>query len=357
MHPSTVSRALNAGAQRLSPQLVSRVVAAAKELGYRPNGLARALRLERSSSIGMLIPDISNPTYPSIVRGVEDALRPAGVSVLLASTDNDLRQESELMSVMVDHRVDGLLLATVSREYPLLQTLLETDVPVVLINRGADDLSVPIVGGDDDKGIQLAVEHLKDLGHRHIAHLAGTDSVTTGYHRRRAFVRAVQENGLPFDPRAVVSADSFDGPVGLDLGAALCEELLRRNVEFTAVVAANDLFAVSCYDVFKTRGIRIPQDVSVIGYNDVLLIDRLNPPLTTIRNPHYDIGLRAGRAILERIAGDAAGPMRISLMPSLVVRASTAPPSATATTRRAALAHSRSGKDVPARPDHSDQEP
>ena len=178
VHPSTVSRSLTAGTGRVSSDLVERVVAAAKELGYRPNRVARALRMERSSSIGMLIPDISNPAYPPIVRGVEDVLRASGISVLLASTDNDPRREAELVAGMIDHRVDGLLLATATRDYPPLKDVLAAKIPVILLNRSTDDLSVPLVRGDDEKGIQCAVQHLKALGHERIAHLAGTDTST-----------------------------------------------------------------------------------------------------------------------------------------------------------------------------------
>lgn len=335
VHPSTVSRALSAGTGRVSSELVTRVLSAAKELSYRPNRVARALRMERSSSIGMLIPDISNPAYPPLVRGVEDVLRESGIMVLLASTDNDPRREAAVVGVMIDHRVDGLLLATATREYPPLQDVLAAKIPVILLNRSTDDLSVPLVRGDDEKGIQLAVKHLKALGHEKIAHLAGTDTVSNGYDRRRAFIHSMQEAGLSPDAKAIVSADLFRGSVGVDLGAALTRELLGRGVPFTAIIAANDLLAVGCYDVLKSNGIRIPEDVSVIGYNDVDLVDRLSPPLTTVRHPLYDIGVRAGRLILERIAGVENEAMVIALATMLVVRGSTAPPNRAAAPGRA----------------------
>ena len=282
--------------------------------------------MDRSSSVGMLIPDISNPAYPPIVRGVEDALRASGISVLLASTDNDVRREAELVSTMIDHRVDGLLLATATTKYPPLETLLAAKIPVVLLNRSTDDLPVPLVRGDDEKGIRLAVEHLVGLGHSRIAHLAGTDLVSNGFDRRQAFVTSMKEAGLELNPAAIVSADQFKGPVAVDLGVALAKELLKRNVPFTAVIAANDLLAIGCYDVFKKANIRIPEDVSVVGYNDVHLVDRLSPPLTTVRHPLYEIGVRAGRLMMERVAGAQNEAMTIALATTLIVRGSTAPP-------------------------------
>ena len=136
----------------------------------------------------------------------------------------------------------------------------------------------------------------------------------------------MKEVGLDVDPAAIVSADQFRGPVGVDLGVALAGELLNRKVPFTAVIAANDLLAVGCYDVFKTANIRIPEDVSVVGYNDVYLVDRLSPPLTTVRHPLYEIGVRAGRLMLERFAGIENEAMTIALATTLIVRGSTAPP-------------------------------
>ncbi|MHB8494406.1 MAG: LacI family DNA-binding transcriptional regulator [Casimicrobiaceae bacterium] len=337
VHPSTVSRALTIGTKRVTPELVARVTEAAKQLSYRPNRLARALRVERSSSVGMLIPDISNPAYPPIVRGVEDALRVARIPVLLASTDNDPSREAELIALMLDQRVDGLLLATATRKYAPLQTLLAADLPVVLINRCPEKTSLPLVRGDDDRGIELAVRHLASLGHTHIAHLAGTDTVSSGNARRLAFIRTIKALGLAHEPGLIVSADQFKGPVGIELGMALTRELIRRDLPFTSVVAANDLLAIGCYKVLDSVHLRIPEDVSVIGYNDVSLVDGLSPPLTTVHNPLYEIGFRAGHAILDRMRGTQGPIEHMTLAPTLVVRRSTAPPPSPAAKRRVRL--------------------
>ncbi|HVZ54811.1 MAG TPA: LacI family DNA-binding transcriptional regulator, partial [Pseudolabrys sp.] len=312
--------------ERVSAEIVARVSSAAKELGYRPNRVARALRMDRSSSVGLLIPDISNPAYPPMVRGLEDVLRPSGISLLLASTDNYPQREVELVSAMLDQRVDGLFLATATSKYSPLRMLLAAKIPIVLLNRSMDDLAVPLVRGDDHKGIRLAVQHLAELGHRRIAHLAGTDAVSNGFDRREAFIAAMKESGLDFDPAAVVSADRFKGPVGTELGAAMAGDLLSRKVPFTALIAANDLLAIGCYDVFKSKHIRIPKDVSIVGYNDVAMVDRLSPPLTTVRHPLYEIGVRAARLMIERFAGAENEAMTIGLAATLIVRKSTAPP-------------------------------
>jgi LacI family transcriptional regulator len=334
VHPSTVSRALSAGTNRVSADLVARVLAAADELSYRPNRLARALRVRQSSSIGMLIPDILNPAYPPIVRGAEDALRPAGLSVLLASTDNDVQREREFITLMLDRRVDGLLLATATRKFGPLDDLLRARVPVVLANRGIGNNRLPLVTGDDVLGIDLAIRHLRSLGHQHIAHLAGTEKVSSGYDRKRAFIRMMKATGTPANSDAIVSADDFSGPVGISLGESLAQELLRRRVSFTAVVAANDLLAIGCYDVLKRSGLAIPSDVSIVGYNDIGLVDRVSPPLTTIHNPLYEIGFAAGELLLSAIKGSGNPSPKRVLAPTLVVRQSTAPPKSSAAVPR-----------------------
>ncbi|MGQ7793664.1 LacI family DNA-binding transcriptional regulator [Faunimonas sp. B44] len=326
VHPSTVSRALNEGTQRVSAELVERVFAASKELGYRPNGIARALRMERSLSVGMIIPDISNPIYAPIVRGVEDVLRNAGRSVFVASTDNDLAREADSLTVMLDRKVDGILLATATRDYPHVERLQRANTPVVLINRATSTPWAPLVKVDDHKGVSLAVEHLQALGHTQIAHLAGTATVSSGYDRRHAFVRSMQEAGLPVDPTLIVSADIFGSPVGLKLGNLQARELLSRCVTFTAVIAANDLLAVGCYDVFAEAGIRVPEDVSIVGYHDMPLVNRLSPPLTTVRSPQYQLGAQAGTTILQEIASRSHEGTVLSLAPRLIVRGSTAAP-------------------------------
>ena len=310
VHPSTVSRALNLGTDRVSPDLVRKVRAAAEELGYRPNGLARALRTAKSASVGMLIPDISNPVYAPVVRGVEDALRAEGLSVLVSSTDNDADREAALLDIMLDRKVDGLLLATATRSYQQAGRLLNARIPVTLIGRATDVSWAPIVRVDDASGIRAAVTCLAALGHRHIVHLAGTDAVSTGRDRRVAFEQAIAECGLRPEDCTVVSADRFGEPVGIDLGVLMARDLVSRNVTFTAVVAANDLLAIGCYQVFEEAGIRIPEAVSVVGYNDIFLADRISPPLTTVRVPFHEIGLHAGRLLLAQMVGAMARPPR-----------------------------------------------
>ncbi|MGH3666268.1 MAG: LacI family DNA-binding transcriptional regulator, partial [Egibacteraceae bacterium] len=214
VHPSTASRALNMRTRDLvNPTTVNRVLDVAEQLGYQPNSLARGLKMNRTFTIGMLIPDLTNPLFPPIVRGIEDGLVDAGYTLVLANTDNDADKERTIMEVMSRRRLDGLILATARRDYPLLDAVLASEMPVVLINRTADYPPVPSVTGDDHAGIGMAVKHLVSLGHTRIAHVAGTQSVTTGLARYQSFVSWLQSAGLAIDSDRIVFADWFqEGP-------------------------------------------------------------------------------------------------------------------------------------------------
>ncbi len=325
VHPSTVSRALNSDAEGLvSASTVSRIKAVAKQLGYEPNALAQGLKINRTMTIGMLIPDLTNPLFPPIVRGIEDRLGEHGYTLLIANTDNDHDKERSILGVMARRRVDGLIIATARREYPLLTDVLSSDYPVVLVNRTADEPLLPSVAGDDHAGIGLLVRHLSDLGHTRIAHIAGSQEVTTGLVRYQSFLNWMQAQGLQTDPSLIAISTWFHQKDGV----AAFRRLLDAGAHFTAVVAANDVVAIGVYDVAKERGIRIPEDLSVTGYNDIPFAERLDPPLTTVRIPQYQIGVRAAELMLEAVREPALEPVALRLRPSLVLRESTAPPGA-----------------------------
>ncbi|MQA78023.1 MAG: substrate-binding domain-containing protein [Streptosporangiales bacterium] len=323
VHPSTVSRALNPEARgKVSPATVSRVLDAARKLGYQPNPLARGLKIGSTSTVGMLIPDLTNPLFPPIVRGIEDRLREAGWTLLITNTDNDVDKEGELLGNMLAQHVDGLILATARRDYPLLDDVMGTGMPVVLVNRASERPSVSAVTSDDYIGVGLAVSHLASLGHRRIAYVGGPRTLSTGLHRHQAFVSSMHGEGLEVDDRSICFAESFQEERSVEA----FEELLARGVAFTAVVCGNDLIALGGYDVFKRHGIRVPEDVSVVGYNGIPFCDRFAPSLTSVQVPQYHIGVTAAELLLELTTNKDRPPRSVSLRPELVARDSTAPP-------------------------------
>ena len=304
----------------MHPDTVERVLLTAKTLGYRVNAMAKGLRAQRSMIVGMLLPDLANPLFPPIVRGIEDGLRRAGYALILANTDRDPAREEALLDVLLERQVDGLLLATAEREYPLL-TQISSDIPVVLVNRTTDQPLASSVSSDDHQGMGLAVRHLAELGHTRIAHVGGTQSASTGELRYQHYLGWMQALGIPVDRDLVVFADWFTQ----DLGAKACNELLDRGVEVTAITTASDLIALGCYAALRARGLRVPEDISVVGYNGIRLCDEFAPPLTSVHVPKYDIGLRAAALILETIDQPDSPPASMLLPTTLQVRQSTAP--------------------------------
>jgi LacI family transcriptional regulator len=323
VHPATASRALNEATRELvRPATVARVRAVAKALGYQVNPIARSLKTSRSETVGVLIPDLTNPLFPPIVRGLEDELAGSGYTVLSANTDNDPARAATNFAAMQARQVDGFIVLTALLDDPLMQDAAERGVPMVLVNRQTEHLDVSAVAGDDANGIARSVDHLVELGHRDIAHVAGPLNVSTGVVRERAFRDAMRRHGLRDD--RVTVAEAYSEPAGR---TAMLELLAHDRP--TAVVAGNDLLAIGCYDAFDETGLTCPDDISVTGFNDMPLISRLRPPLTSVRVPQYELGIEAARLLLDRLRGRTVTPRVVLLPVTLMVRGSTAPPPAT----------------------------
>ena len=324
VHPATASRALNPQTRPLvNADTARKVLRAAESLGYQPNPIARSLKTARSSTVGLIIPDLTNPLFPPIVRGIEDVLTPVGYSAWIVNTDNDPAREETHVESLRSRQVEGLIIATARRDHPLLVRLHQMGVRMVLVNRRVDGLELPSVTADDAAGISMAVTHLAALGHTRIAHLAGPQQTSTGVTRARAFRHAVRDLGLDDDPALIVECGYWSETEG----AQGLRQLLDAGTTCTAIVAGNDLIALGCYDVFAERGMRCPDDMSVVGFNEMPFLDKMNPPLTTVSIPHYELGSEAARLLLDTIDDPDRLPRSVLLAPSLVVRASTAPPS------------------------------
>jgi LacI family transcriptional regulator len=323
VHPATASRALNEETRSLvNQETAQRVLRAAEEIGYRPNPIARGLKTNRSYTVGVLIPDLTNPLFPPILRGIEDRLEVAGYTSLIANTDNDPERELLDTQAMRARQVDGIIAATARRDHGLLDEVVAAGLDLVLVNRWLPDVPISAATADDRKGQRLAVDHLIGLGHRRIAHIAGPLDYSTGFDRHEGFLEAMRDAGLDSDPELVVVSEAFTESEG----ARLCGRLLERPREFTAIAAANDLLALGCLDTFAERRVECPGEVSVVGFNDMPFAARFQPPLTTIHIPHYEIGSAAAELMLERLQGPDGEPRHVRLEPTLVVRKSTSAP-------------------------------
>lgn len=302
-------------------QTAVRVREVADRLGYRPHPLARGLRTNRTLTVGMVVPDLMNPLFPPIYAGAESVLGDLGYSVLVASDDDHPERSREVVAALAERRVDGLIHASAHRDFD--HQMLD-EIPTVLVNRTTESREFPAIVGDHRIGIGLAVGHLAGLGHTAIAHVAGPQDLSTGIARREAFVEAMRAERLDVHNSLIHEAAAFR----TDAGRRACEALLGSGADFTAIVASNDLIALGCYDVLAGRGMSVPADVSVTGYNDMTFIDRVAPPLTTIAVAYREMGATAARRLLTMLTDRGEPPPHdpVLLPPELVIRGSTAPP-------------------------------
>jgi LacI family transcriptional regulator len=318
VHPATASRALNPALPgRIGAETTRKVMRAARELGYRPDPTARSLRTRRSGFVGVVVPDLTNPVLPPIVRGIEEILWKAGLACLLADTDNAPDREAMVVDELLARRCEGLILATATRTSATVAGLAEAELPTVLVTRETDARSLTLVAGDDAAGVTAAVGHLADLGHRRIAHLTGPLDLSTTVRREAAFRAAMTDRHPEHDP-VVVHGEAFTIPAG----RRMTVEMLSSGHGATAILAGNDMIALGCYEALAAAGLRCPDDLSVVGHNDMPLVTQVQPPLTTVAIPQHEIGATAARALLALLRG-APVPPRTLLPTRLVVRGST----------------------------------
>jgi LacI family transcriptional regulator len=319
VHPSTISRVANHDpGLRIAPATRARIEALLRETEYRPNGVARGLKLRQTLVLAVVIPDITNPFFGALFRGIEDAAAPRGYQVLLCNTDGSPDRQRAHLNTLAARRVDGVILASSFLKDPAVRWLRHQRIPYALVNRFSDEGQDPFVGSDDLMGARLATRHLIELGHTRIGHLAGQSTVSTGVLRRRGFAAALAEAGLPAPSELQVESGFVE-----EGGMRAMERLLALKEPPTAVFAVTDMVAVGAYSLATSRGLRIPEDFAVVGYNDIPLAGRLRPGLSTIHVPIHEFGSAAARLLLEQIETGRHDARRVIYSPQLVVRGST----------------------------------
>jgi LacI family transcriptional regulator len=322
VHVSTVSRALDPKTRHLITQEVAdEIIRASERLAYRQNAAAYTLKTNRTRTVGVVLPDITNPIFPPIIRGIEDALARHDHIAILANTDGEKSREESITDTLRARGVDGLILASVEREDATVSALANEGLAVVTVNREVDDPGISSVVHDEDEGVRLILTHLVSLGHRRIANIAGPQRLSTSEARYRALVRHHAVLGLDSDTKLVAFAEAFNEAEGEHCAATL----LETNPNFTAIACANDRLAVGALTALRRRGLDCPGDISVTGYNDMPMVDRLSPPLTTIRIQLYRAGFEAAEMLLSalQVRPEERQPRHVMLPVELVVREST----------------------------------
>lgn len=322
VNPATVSKALRGLPGKVAPETRARIEAIARELGYRPNAVAATLRTRRSNLIGVIVPDLGNPLFGPIVQGLERRLRDAGWMSIVVQTPAEAEAKREVVTALANRQVAGFVITSAESDDPMLDAAEQCHLPVVLVNRGLDERRFSSVVNDDRESVRLALEHLASLGHRRLAHIAGPTSSSTGRARRQAFEAMVRK--LPGASGVIEDTPAFTRDAGFDAMRRILERGEAQRP--TAVFAGNDLIAVGAIDALRQAGLRVPQDVSVVGHNDMPLVDMIDPPLTTVRVPTDRMSDHATELLLEHLASPGLSPMQRILTPVLVVRGSTARP-------------------------------
>ncbi|GAQ24625.1 MULTISPECIES: LacI family DNA-binding transcriptional regulator [Tepidanaerobacter] len=319
--PSTVSRVLN-GSDVVAEDTKEKVMAAVKSLNYRPNFLAQGLKDGKTKTIGLIIPNIRNPIYPVIARGVEDVARKYGYTVILCNTDEDTEIEKESIQKLRKRWVDGLIIAPAAKKVEHLEELEQEGFPMVVIVRKLD-IKANMIVIDNFQAAYDAVSFLIKTGHRRIAIVKGNQQLALYRDRFSGYKQALLDAGIPIEYELITGDDSDSIQWSLD-GYNAVNSLLNRNIEFDAVFATTDLRAIGAIRAIKDHNLRVPDDISVIGFDNLEFSSLIDPPLSTVSQPFYDIGARAASKVLQLCSKDNPSGAMVEIMPSeLIIRKST----------------------------------
>ncbi|WP_395403267.1 LacI family DNA-binding transcriptional regulator [Pseudoduganella sp. UC29_106] len=314
---TTVSHVLN-NTRVVSEDVQERVRAAMKELRYIPSAVARSLKGDKTHTIGMMIPNNTNPYFAELIQGIEDASFKQGYNVILCNAYDDTRKQTAYLQVLMEKRIDGLILVASGGDAELSARLQHLPIPTVLVDREVAGVEADFVEADHEEGGYLAARYLIELGHRDIACVSGPIDLPPSRARVEGYLRALKEAGLRFRLDCLVRSDfTSEG------GYQAFSQLLALAKPPTAIFASNDLMAIGGICAASARGVRVPDQLSVLGYDDIALASFTTPPLTTVAQPKYEMGELTARLLLERVAGQSQALRRELLHTKLVVRQST----------------------------------
>ena len=313
---ATVSR-VSADPRAVSDELRVRVQEAALALNYRPSRAARTLRGLTSKAVGVVIPDLENPFFTSVVRGIDLVLQAAGYTLLLASSDEDAARERTILETLRAEGVAGIIFVPINPARDAYHDVLAPPLYTVAVDRSPANLRPDLVTVDNVEGTRIGVAHLLDMGHRDVALLGGPSKHSTAKERERGYEQAMREAGLPIRPELVYYGDFREGG-GYD-GMKALMALPHRP---TAVFVANNLMTLGAFRALHEAGIRIPEEISLVGFDDMPWATSLNPPLTAASQPSQEIGSSAADLLLDRIARPERAIRHLILQTKLIVRAS-----------------------------------
>jgi LacI family transcriptional regulator len=318
----TVSRVLN-GSGYVSEDARQRVLEAVQALNYVPNAQARAMMTRRTMTLGLVLPDLTNPYFPVLVRGIQDEARRRGYIVILVETNWQPANERQAVDILRRQSVDGTILVDVTLSDLLTNTLMNADIPVVLVGRGVERQDVAQVTVNNYKGAMEALQWIFSRGHRNVGFITGAENAVSARQRLRAYLDGMGQEAILADefekhPELLIVA----GDYSFERGREAAEILLQKHPDLTCIFAANDLSALGALSYLASQGISVPEQVAIVGFDDILMASLVHPPLTTMRQPVYDMGVAGARLVIERIESSENEVKRLVFDPVLVVRQS-----------------------------------
>ncbi len=324
---ATVSRTINR-VSTVNPKMAKRVWDVIEKLDFVPNTQARALVSGRSKLFGLLVSEITNPFFPELIQGFENIAVENGYEILVSSTNYDPKRMSHCIRRMLERKVEGVAIMTFGLEEPLLEQLAKRKVPLVFIDVGPDRPGVNVLKVDYHHGIRQAVQHLAALGHRHIAFVSGPMRLHSAQSRLAAFSKSMQECGIAPDASQIVEGDHT-----LEGGVAAMEKLLAQKEIPTAVICSNDMTAIGVLHKLYRTGLKVPDDISVIGFDDIHIAEVMMPPLTTVLMSRLEIAKAAFGALRAQVESPEPSPGKreFKVATELIVRESTGFPRGTMT--------------------------
>lgn len=315
---ATVSRVINKGTN-VNEDTRAKVLKAIKELKYQPSRVAKRLRSKSASSnlIGVLIPDIQNPFYVDVLRGVEDVAYENSYAIIMCNFAQDERKEKMYLDILQQESIDGLIAAPAHERDPEMIKLVKGGLPIVCVDRGLIGVDVDVVVVKNKEGAFSAVDHLAKLGYKRIAYISGQLQIPSSRYREEGYRLALEENGIEFDSNLVKYGDSKH-----QSAVELCDELLRLPNPPDAIFTGNNLITLGALETIHKRGLHIPGDVAIIGFDDMYWSISLNPPLSAVRQPAYEIGRRAGELLIQRISDPKRSTIQMTMNTELIIRKS-----------------------------------
>lgn len=317
VHLSTVSRVIN-GDPRISEKTRKDVLSVVEKMDYIPNKIAQGLKTKKTFTLGMLIPDITNPFFSEVARGAEDEANKNGYNIILCNSDDKLLKERTYLEVLKGRRVDGLILGTVHIKDESVLKLNKNNFPYVSVSRSIEGTNKNCITIDDMAGGMYATEHLIKLNHRRIAHISGPLKTKSAVDRLKGYKEALKKYNIPYIEDLVVAGD-----FKITGGHSAMKKLLKLGELPTAIFAANDLLALGAMEAIREGGFNIPGDFSLVGFNDIPVASLVYPPLTTIRQPMHRIGSLAVSMLIKIIEERGLAQEEITLKPRLIIRQST----------------------------------